>query len=86
MHLPFERIAQRLAHALWRVNVPFVARGEERSEEGYALYVVPMRVANEDVAAERGRFGRKQVLPELTDACSAINDDEGTTRCRDLSA
>jgi hypothetical protein len=63
-----------------------MARREEWSEEGYALDVVPMRMADENVPLKRPRLGRKQVLPELTDTSPAVNDNEGPTKCGDLDA
>src|SRR6516162_6693854 len=65
LHLSFEGVAQRAAHSFWGIKVPCVARREERSEERYALDVVPVRMANQDMTAERRRFGRKQVLAKL---------------------
>ena len=86
LHLTSEGVAQRCAHSLGGVKVPCIARREEWSEERYALDVVPMRMADKNVPFNRPRLGRKQVLPELTDASPAVNDNEGPTRCGDLDA
>src|SRR5262245_66529328 len=49
LHLTFESLAQRLAHSLGGVKVPFVTSGKEWSEERDALDVVPMRMADKNV-------------------------------------
>ena len=50
-HLPRERVLERFAEALRRVEVPFMARHEERREEGDALDVIPMGMADQHVPA-----------------------------------
>ena len=56
-----------MAETLWPIDVPFVAGHEKRSEEWDALDVVPMGVADQDVAADLQRrqtsdFGLASVL------------------------
>jgi hypothetical protein len=74
LHLAFESVAQRVAHSLRRVNIPRIARREEWSEEGYALDVVPMRMADKNVPTKRCSLTRNKVLSEPTDAGPAVND------------
>jgi hypothetical protein len=49
LHLTGERFAQGLVKTLGTVNVPLVARYEERGEERDPLNVIPVRVTDEDM-------------------------------------
>src|SRR6266581_9064894 len=51
LHLPGQGFTQGWAEALRAVYVPFVAGHKKRSEEWDALDVIPMRMADQDVAA-----------------------------------
>jgi hypothetical protein len=51
-----------LAEALRAVYVPFVTGHKKRSEEGDALDVIPMRMTDQDVAAQAFRAGSDQIL------------------------
>ena len=51
LHLPGQSFTQGLAEALGAVNVPFVAGHEKRLKEWDALDMIPMRMADQDVAA-----------------------------------
>ena len=62
LHLPGQGFTQGLAQALRAVDVPFVAGHKKRSEEWDALDVIPMRVADQDVAAQAFSAGRHQIL------------------------
>ena len=53
LHLPRKRFAQRGAEAARHIDVPLVARPEKGSEEGQALDVIPVGVANQDMATHR---------------------------------
>ena len=59
LHLTFESVAQRLTHAFGSVQVPRVARGEEGSKEGYALDVVPVRMADTCPPSGAGRVATR---------------------------
>src|SRR5262245_9226952 len=61
-HLPRQSFAQGLAEALRAVDVPFVAAHKKRGEEWDALDVIPMRVADQNVAAQALSAGRYQIL------------------------
>src|SRR5262245_580486 len=62
LHLTSERIAQRLVETLRIVNGPLIAGHRERNEEWYALDLVPMRMADQDVAAQALGAARHQLL------------------------
>src|SRR5207237_6419377 len=75
LHLAGERVAQCLAEAARRVDVPFVAGLEQRPEERDALDVVPVGVADQDMAAQRLAAGHK-LASENLGAGSHVEDDE----------
>src|SRR6266853_4582869 len=52
LHLPGQGFTQGLAEALRAVYVPFVIGHKKRSEEWDALDMIPMRMANQDMAAQ----------------------------------
>ena len=62
LHLPSQGFTQRLAEALGAVYVPFITGHEKRSEKWDALDVIPMRMADQDVAAHAFSAGRHQIL------------------------
>ena len=86
LHLPCERVMQRLAHTFRSVDVPLAARRKEGSEEGNALDMIPVRMTDQDMTARRRFVGSKQMLSKLSQTGPAINDDEAAARCRDLDA
>ncbi len=53
LHLPRKRFAQRGAEAAGRIDVPLIARPEKGSEEGQTLDVIPVSVADQDMATHR---------------------------------
>jgi hypothetical protein len=62
LHLPGQNFTQGLAEALRAVYVPFGTGYKKRSEEWDALDVIPMRMADQDVAAQAFSAGRHQIL------------------------
>jgi hypothetical protein len=52
LHLPGQGFTQGLAETLRSVYVPFVTGHKKRSEEWDTLDVIPMRMADQDVAAQ----------------------------------
>jgi hypothetical protein len=62
LHLAGQGFTQGLAEALRAVYVPFVTGHKKRSEEGDALDVIPMRMTDQDVAAQAFRAGSDQIL------------------------
>src|SRR5262245_5383222 len=76
-----ECFAHGLIKTLGTVNVPLVARYEERGEEWDPLDVIPVRVADEDMTAQSFGPARHQILAEGMCAGPAINDDE-CSACR----
>ena len=52
LHLPRERLPQRLVQSLRPVNIPFVSRHIERCEERYALNVIPMRMTDQNMTGQ----------------------------------
>src|SRR5262249_23209306 len=61
LHLTSERFAQRLVETLGTVDVPLIAGHKERSEEWDALDMIPMRMADQDVAAQALGAARHQL-------------------------
>src|SRR5260370_27964517 len=74
LHLTGERFAQGLAQALGAVDVPFVAGRKQRREERDALDVIPMRVADENVAAQTFGASRHQLLTKRMASRSTTDD------------
>jgi hypothetical protein len=62
LHLPGQGFTHGLAEALRAVYVPFATGHKKRSEKWDALDVIPMRMADQDVAAQAFRAGRRQIL------------------------
>ena len=62
LHLAGQGFTQGLAEALRAVYVPFVPGHKKRSEEWDALDVIPMRMTDQDVAAQALRAGSDQIL------------------------
>src|SRR5262245_59003084 len=75
LHLARERVAQRLAEPARRIDVPLVARHEERHEEGNALDVIPVRMADQDMD-EQGPAARHQLAPKNGGAGAHVEDNE----------
>src|SRR5262249_17061384 len=86
LHLAGERRFKLVPDAGWGVDIPLVAGDEQRREEGEALDVIPVRVGNEQVAAQRVLAGGQQRLPETMGAGAAIQDDERSVRDSHLYA
>src|SRR5262249_60228418 len=79
LHLPGERFAQGLAESFGAINVPFVARLEQRREEWNALDVIPMGMTDQDVSAP-ALSARHQRRTKRARAGAAIDDDERAAR------
>src|SRR5436190_8178292 len=62
LHLPGQDLSQGLAEALGAIYVPFVAGHKKRIKEREALDMIPMRVADQDVAAQALGAARHQLL------------------------
>jgi hypothetical protein len=62
LHLPGQAFTERLAESLGAVYVPFVAGDKKWSEEWNALDMIPMGVADQDMAAQAVGAGRYQPL------------------------
>src|SRR6185436_18129376 len=75
LHLTGQRLAQGLVETLGAIDVPLTARNKQRREERNALDVIPMRVTDEDAAAQ-GFAVRSQLLPERMSARAAIDDNQ----------
>src|SRR5262245_393072 len=86
LHLTCERFAQGLVETLGAVNVPLVARYEERGEERDALDVIPVRVADEDMTAQTVGAARHQIVAEGMCSSPAVNDDECSAGRANLDA
>jgi len=65
LHLTGECFAQGLVETLGTVNVPLVARHEERGEEWDPLNVIPVSVSDEDMTAQTAIAARHQILDRL---------------------
>ena len=86
LHLPGKGLTQGLAEAVRAVDVPFVAGHEQRREERDALDVIPVRMADQDMAARALSAGRDQLLTERVSPSSAIQDYKGVSRRSHLDA
>ena len=62
IHLPCQHFTQRLAETLGAVYVPFIAGHKKWSKKWDALDVIPMRMADQDVAAQTFNAGGHQVF------------------------
>src|SRR5258708_30151514 len=80
-HLSGQGFTQGLAKVLRAVYVPFVTRHKKRSEEWDALDMIPMRMANQDVAAQAFSAGRHQILTYRLSPRSPINNNNCSS-CR----
>ena len=76
--LPGEGLLERARDVVAAVQVDGVAAHERRVEEGEALDVVPVHVAEEDVRLER-HLGR-QLLAEEPKPRAAVQDQDGLPR------
>ena len=72
LHLSGQRLAQRRADATRTIDVPLVTANEKRCKKGKALNVIPMRVADQDVAVQRRDPARDQRLAEPMGSSAAI--------------
>jgi hypothetical protein len=59
LHLPSERFSHGLRQTLRTVDVPFVTGYEKRGKERKTLDVIPMRVTDENMTAQRFPACRK---------------------------
>ena len=84
LHLSGKRALEREAQAARRVDVPLVAGHEERHEKRKALDVVPMRVGEHQVAAQRPLAGRRERHAEIVRPGAAIEDDQRSVVCSKL--
>ncbi len=76
LHLCGEGLFQTAAGAARRVNVPLIARLEERGKKGHPLDMVPMRMANQDMSAERARARLEKRLPQSVGAGPAVKHSQ----------
>ena len=76
LHLAGEHLAHSVGEAVRRVDVPLIARDEKRGEERQALDVVPMGVADQQVAAKRLLPGLHQLRAEGQRTGAAIEHHE----------
>jgi hypothetical protein len=86
LHLPGQRFTQGLAEAPGAVDVPFVTRHKKRLEERDALDVIPMRMTDQDMAAQAFGAGQHQLLTQSVTSGSAIDNDKCAPRRLDLDA
>jgi hypothetical protein len=86
LHLPPEGILQLLVHTPWPVDVPLALGSEEGREEGEALNVVPVRVADEDMSTQRSGSPREERFAEGVGAGPAVEHDEGAIPGHDFHA
>ena len=78
LHLARHRLLEPALEAHRRVDVQLGSGQERRDEEGEALDVIPVRVADEEVEAHRLRDRLRQVHAELAGAGAAVEDDHGS--------
>src|ERR1019366_5865854 len=78
IHLPRERLLESPRDVVPAVKMKHVARDERRLEEGEALDVVPVNVAEEHVRREGHLL--LELLPEETQARPAVEDEDGLAR------
>ena len=76
LHLPGHRFLEAALEAERRVDVQLRARQEGGDEEGEALDVVPVGVADEEVQAHGPRHRLGEMQPELARAGAAVEDDD----------
>ena len=62
IHLSGQHFTQRLAETLGTVYVPFIAGHKKRSKKRDALDVIPMCMADQDMAAQTFNAGGHQVF------------------------
>ena len=86
LHLPGQRILQGRAYTLGPVDIPLGLRNEKRGEKRDALYVVPVRMADEHVPSRRGHLRGHQGLSQAVQSGPAIEDDQGAGRGPHLHA
>ena len=79
LHLPGQRSLQLLSQAARSVDVPFVARAEKGGEERKSLDVVPVRVRDEEMSAQRQPAGFQR-LPQPVGPGAAVQNDERSIR------
>ena len=80
LHLPGERVVDRRVETARAVDVPHVPGLEQRGEERQALDVVPVGVADEEMAVDATAGSLIPVvhegLTELVDAGAAVEDEQ----------
>ncbi len=86
LHLPGHGLLEAALKADRRVDVQLGARQERGDEEGKALDMVPVGVADEQVQANRLRHRLRQVQAELAGAGAAVEDDHRSVGGADLDA
>src|SRR5262249_43066041 len=86
LHLPRHRLFEALLKAERRVDVQLDAWNERGDEEGKALDVVPVRVADEQVQVDRRLQRLREMQAQLAGAGAAIEHDDGAVRRADLRA
>src|SRR5262249_60448663 len=72
LHLSRQGHLELLAETPRGVDVPLVAAGEEGGEERESLDVIPMRVRDQEVTAQRRWRRRRQIRFPSVRGCSAV--------------
>jgi len=78
LHLPGEGFTHRLGEAMGCIDVPLVAGHKQRGKKWPALDVVPVRMADQHMAAQRPHAAFHQRFAQLVSTGSTVDDDEGT--------
>ena len=86
LHLAGQRVADRRPHAARAIDVPLELGVEQRCQEGQTLDVVPVGVADEDVAAPRATGFCQQRLAQRVGTGAAIEQDQHATATAHLDA
>src|SRR5579864_2465203 len=84
VHLASDRARKRAIDAGRSVNGHVTARKERWDKEWQALYVVAVRMSNEDMRAHRATLG--QLDPQFAGTSSAVEDDQRSVGSLNLHA
>src|SRR5262245_33790847 len=86
LHLSGQDPFQLLSDRTRSVDVPYIARHEERREEREALDVIPVGVRDQQMAVARGLAPGHQRVSQLVSAGPTVKDQEGPIDASDLYA
>ena len=75
LHLAGQRLAQRRPEPARRIEIPFISGPEEGGKEGQPLDVVPMGMADQNMAFDR-LLERREFLSEREGAGAHVQHDE----------